>query len=211
MSFLARWYLGTLASAAVTLGMKKRALELYREIVASDPTDTAARSTVGNMLMEAGDRAGALQEFRQLVEIAPSDSDAWFNLAFIREQCEDLDGAEQSFRRSIQLNDQQDRAWYGLALVLIRQERLREAVDALKKNITLQPFSPYGYYQLAMTQHHLGDSGDAWRTYEKLKFFEPRYAATLKRDLEQTKPRGPGLVASDSPDPSIKEALTAST
>ena len=82
-----------------------------------------------------------------------------------------------------------DRAWYGLGLVLIRQGRLQEAIVTLQRNIKLQPFSPYGYYQLGMTYHHLGRSVEAWKMYEKLTQFEPKYAATLKRDLEQTKPQ----------------------
>jgi len=59
----------------------------------------------------------------------------------------------------------------------------------LQRNIKLQPMSPYGYYQLGMTYHHLGRSGEARKMYEKLTEFEPKYAATLKRDLEQTKPK----------------------
>jgi tetratricopeptide (TPR) repeat protein len=67
--------------------------------------------------------------------------------------------------------------------------QVREAIDALKQNVKLQPMSPYGFYQLGMTYHHLGEAGDAWRTYEQLKLFEPKYAATLKRDLESIKPQ----------------------
>jgi hypothetical protein len=42
-----------------------------------------------------------------------------------------------------------------------------------------------------MTYHHLGRNGEAWRVVEKLKQFEPRYAATLKRDIENTPARVP--------------------
>ncbi len=82
-----------------------------------------------------------------------------------------------------------DRAWYGLGLVLIREGRLDEAIVALRRNIKLQPMSPYGYYQLGMTYHHLGRADEAWKVYEELKGFEPRYAATLKRDIEITAPQ----------------------
>jgi hypothetical protein len=58
----------------------------------------------------------------------------------------------------------------------------------MKKNIELQPFSPYGYYQLGMTYHHLGRRDEALRIEEKLRGFEPKFAATLKRDIEQTPP-----------------------
>ncbi|MCA3220461.1 MAG: tetratricopeptide repeat protein [Burkholderiales bacterium] len=189
MNVFMRWWLGLLANIALTLGMKRRALELYREIALHSPKDPRAGATLGSMLMEAGESSAAAQAFERVLAHNPDYADGWFNLGFIHEQRDNVAEAERCFRRAVELNPNHDRAWYGLALVLIRTERLREAVEALKKNIKLQPFSPYGFYQLGMTYHHLGEAGDAWRTYEQLKLFEPKYAATLKRDLETTKPR----------------------
>lgn len=204
-------WLQWVGSAALLVGMKQRAREAYEQIVALDPSDVAARATVGNMAMESGDREGAKQVFRKLLDVAPDDSNAWFNLGYIHDQCDEVEAAEQAFRRSVELNPDQDRAWYGLALVLIRQDRLHDAIAPLRRNIKLQPFSPYGYYQLAMTLHHLGDSGEVWRTYEQLKNFEPRYAATLKRDIEQTRSRAAGTEQSVNPNHPSTEALPATT
>jgi len=209
--FMGKLWLRAVAFAALLLGMKRRALEAYEQMVALDPKDIVAHSTVGNLRMEAGDAAGATDAFLRLLEVRPDDADAWFNLGYIYEQRENQAEAERCFRRAVELNANLDRAWYGLGLVLIRTGRLREAVDVLKQNIKLQPFSPYGYYQLAMTYHHLGDSGDAWRTHEQLKNFEPRYAATLKRDLEQTSPQSRAPIPSSTDPTSYKEAITAST
>ena len=83
----------------------------------------------------------------------------------------------------------------------------------LKKNTELQPFSPYGFYQLGMTYHHLGASGDAWRTVERLRQFEPKYAATLKRDIENTPSRAASRAgaagSATPPQPFHKEAAPA--
>lgn len=212
---LLRWWLAALASVAVFLGAKRRALELYAEIVALDPANVDACATLGNMLAERGELAAAIAQFRRLLDAHPDHADSWFNLGYLHEQHEQLAEAERAFRRAAELNPQHDRAWYGLALVLIRFDRLPEAIGALKTNIKLQPFSPYGYYQLAMTHHHLGDSGDAWRIHEQLKNFEPRYAATLKRDLENTPSRARVQPAPGGGDPpgciTTKEVLGAST
>jgi tetratricopeptide (TPR) repeat protein len=188
--WLMRFWVNQRANVAMLLKRNKAAMTCYRELLALNPRDEIARSTLGNLLMEAGDSTGAAAQFEQLVEINPDNAEAWFNLGYIYEQGERLDDAERCFRRAVALKPSIDRAWYGLGLVLIRNGRLREAVAALKKNTQLQPFSPYGFYQLAMTYHHLGESGEAWRIYEHLKTFEPRYAATLKRDMETTPPRG---------------------
>jgi tetratricopeptide (TPR) repeat protein len=145
----------------------------------------------------------------QLVQRWPDNAEAWFNLGYIHESREDLADAERCFRRALALNPKIDRAWYGLGLTLIRAGRLGEAVEALKKNIELQPFSPYGYYQLGMTYHHLGQRDEALRIEEKLRRFEPKFAATLKRDIEQTAPAAP--VGRTQPIDSIsqKEAIVS--
>ncbi len=124
-----------------------------------------------------------------MVEIDPLAADTWFNLGFLHDKREELGDAERCFRGAVELKPSLDRAWYGLGLVLIRDGRLNEAIVAFTRNIKLQPFSPYGYYQLGMTYHHLGRSIDAWKMYEQLAEFEPKFSATLKRDLQRTAPR----------------------
>jgi tetratricopeptide (TPR) repeat protein len=184
-----RWWINQRANVAMLLKRSEAAIACYRELLALDPSDEVARSTLGNLLMEKGDAAGASDEFERLVEIDPANAEAWFNLGFVYEQRDRLADAERCFRRAVELKPSIDRAWYGLGLALIRCGRLREAVDVLRKNIELQPFSPYGYYQLGMTYHHLGESAEALRIHDKLKGFEPRYAATLKRDMENNTPK----------------------
>ncbi len=187
--WLERQWFATQASLAVLLGLKARAQDLYARIVARAPGDLVARATLGNMLMEQGQAEAAIGQFEALLRAHPDHADSWFNLGFIQEKCDRVEAAEQSFRRALALNAKHDRAWYGLGLVLIRQGRVHEAVAALKKNTELQPFSPYGFYQLAMTYRHLGEDAEAWRLQRHLQGFEPKFAAGLKRDLEQTLPR----------------------
>lgn len=209
--FFSKLWLRMSAFVAIVLGMKRRGLHFYESMVAIDPSDTLARVTVGNLRMELGDAAGAADAFSRLLEHKPDHAESWFNLGYVQEQRDNLVEAERCFRRAVELEATLDRAWYGLALVQIRTGELAQAVHALEKNIKLQPFSPYGYYQLAMTQHHLGDSDAAWRTYEQLKNFEPRYAATLKRDLENTRPRSRPQQSPPSESDAGKEVLPAST
>lgn len=173
---------------AVLLGRRRRSVELMRELLRVVPDDAESRNALGNLLVEIGEPAAAVGQFVQLVERRPDNAEAWFNLGYIHESRDDLANAERCFRRALALNAKIDRAWYGLGLTLIRAGRLDEAVEAMTKNIELQPFSPYGYYQLGMTYHHLGRRDEALRVEERLRGFEPKFAATLKRDIEQTPP-----------------------
>jgi tetratricopeptide (TPR) repeat protein len=203
---LAVWWLHRRANTALIFKRTGQAIEAYREMVAVDPRNDFARLMLGNLLADRGDHAAAVAVLQEMTQRSPDNADAWFNLGFLHDKADALADAERCFRRAVQLNPKLDRAWYGLGLVLIRDGRLEEAVDALKRNVKLQPFSPYGYYQLGMTYHHLGRSEEAWKVHEQLAGFEPKFSATLKRDLERTPPRAAAGPKNDS---QPKEDLTA--
>lgn len=185
---LHRWWLGSQAAVALIFGAKASACALYERIVLLYPGDTKALSSVGNLRMQAGDSAGAVEIFSDLVRRQPDDANAWFNLGYVHEKRDELEPAEHCMREAMRANAKHDRAWYGLALVLIRKGELAAAVSALEQNILLQPMSPYGYYQLGMTLHHLGRVDESRRIAERLRQFEPKYAATLERDIARTPP-----------------------
>jgi tetratricopeptide (TPR) repeat protein len=195
---LAIWWLNRRANAALIFKRNAQAIDAYREMLAVDPGYEFARIMLGNLLAEAGDHAGAARELQRLVELNPDHADGWFNLGFLHDKADDIAQAERCFRRAVQLKPSLDRAWYGLGLVLIRDGRLEEAVDALKQNVKLQPFNPYGYYQLGMTYHHLGRDAEAWKVHEQLTGFEPKFSATLKRDLERTPSHSKSVPSNDS-------------
>ena len=207
-ALLSKWWMSGLAATAIVLGRKRRALELYERIVELVPRDSDARSTVGNLKMELGDRRGAIDAFEELLARDARNAGAWFNLGYLYDHGEENAQAERCFKAAVEFDAKLDRAWYGLGLVLIREGRLHEAIAALKRTTKLQPFSPYGFYQLAMTHWHLGESENAWSIQRELSRFEPRFAATLKRDLEHAAPRaGPSATPALVPG-STKEAVT---
>ena len=76
-----------------------------------------------------------------------------------------------------------DQAWYGLALALIEQGRLHEARDVLKKTTILQPMAPHGWYRLGQVELALGAPEKALQVVDRLRQFEPKVAAQLKRDI----------------------------
>lgn len=206
-----RWWLTLQGFVASLLGMKRRELELQTRIWKLAPSDGRAGATVATLLVERGRHDEAVAVLEQTLGRTPDYADGWFNLGFIHEQRGDIEAAERCFRRALELNPKLDRAWYGLALALIRAGRLQEAIPALQENIRLQPFSPYGYYQLGMTHHHLGQADEALRVYERLKHFEPKYAATLRRDLDSIQPRARADAVPLPTTSTGKEALTAGT
>jgi len=191
MRWLVRLWLNAQATVALVFGRKAAARALFERMIELNPDDAVALSSLGNLRMEAGDSAGAISALADLVGRRPADANAWFNLGYVHEKRDELADAERCMRQAASVNPRHDRAWYGLALVLIRKGALTQAVDALEKNIALQPLSPYGFYQLGMTLHHLGRADKAQRMVDRLRQFEPKYAATLERDIQRTVPRCP--------------------
>lgn len=193
MSWLVRklrmWWLQRQANAAILFKRPADAARAYRSMRMVEPENDLVQLMLGNLLAEAGDASGALQELETLIRRNPRHADAWFNLGYLHDQADCLDDAERCFRRALELRPTIDRAWYGLGLVLIRQRRLEEALEAFEQTIKLQPFAPYAYYQLGLTYHHLGRSDEAWKVHRRLVEFEPKFSATLKRDLERTVPQ----------------------
>lgn len=185
--FVRVWWQNRVANLALLFGRKRAAEQAYWRIIALAPDNNFARMVLGNLLAERGDEAGAAEQFLSVVERDERQADAWFNLGFLYEKRHEPERAERCLRKAVELKPGLDRAWYGLGLVLITQGRLEEATAALKKNVKLQPFSPYGYYQLAMTWVNLGKSDEAWKVQRELEKFEPKYARTLARDLEQAR------------------------
>jgi tetratricopeptide (TPR) repeat protein len=210
MSWLARklevWWLQRRANAAILFKRPADAARAYREMLVVEPNNDLAQLMLANQLAETGDAAGAVAELERLTARNPQHADAWFNLGYLHDQAERPVDAERCFRRALELRPNIDRAWYGLGLVLVRQHRLDEAIDAFRQTIKLQPFAPYAYYQLGMTYHHLGRSEDAWNVYKQLVEFEPKFSATLKRDIERTAPQA---VPMSNPSSSPKEEKTA--
>src|SRR5262245_18118020 len=83
VELLYSWWLSALASVAVFFGRKRRALDLYQQIVELRPRNERAHSTVGNLQMELGDAQAAKRTFEALTAAAPRNATAWFNLGFI--------------------------------------------------------------------------------------------------------------------------------
>ena len=200
---LVRWAirlcLNAQASIALIAGRRLAAARMFEQMIELNPDDAAALSSLGNLRMQAGDSVAAIRALTELSGRRPLDANAWFNLGFVHEKRDELADAERCMREAVRLNARHDRAWYGLALVLIRNGELAPAAAALEHNIALQPLSPYGFYQLGLTYHHLGRADKAQRMVDRLRQFEPKYAATLERDILRTVPRDAAFAVSAEP------------
>ncbi len=177
-----RWYFNQAAAWCVLFRRRDLALEYYERMLALEPGDTLALSSIAFQTAQLGKKRESLAVIDRLLAVAPRDAEAHFNRGFLLQEMNDHAGAMVAFERAITLNPDHDRAYYGLALSLIATRRLTEALAPLKRNTTLQPMSPYGWYQLARVQHDLGHTAETQSVLDHLARFEPKVARQLERE-----------------------------
>ncbi|MCB2018894.1 MAG: tetratricopeptide repeat protein [Hydrogenophaga sp.] len=177
------WLCRTTVRTLLTFGWSSQARERIRHRLVKVPDDAYALATQAHLQSQQGDKSEAIRTLQHLVDVHPGLSSAWFNLGFLLDQAEEPARAEAAFQRALEIEPSMDRAWYGLGLSLICQNRLDEAINALRRNTELQPLSPYGWYQLARVHAERQDDGEVQRIIDRLRQFEPKFAAQLTREV----------------------------
>lgn len=172
-----------LAQACLVFGMKARALDALRRLVAEYPRQRRAWGILGFLHADAGRLDEALAAFDRVLEIEPGHPDTIFNAAYVMQKARRHEEAITRFQQVLDRNRFMDRAWYGMGLSLAALGRHEEAVEKLREAVRLQPFNPYAGYQLAAALHKLGRHEEVRSEYERVRGFEPKIAAQMRRDL----------------------------
>lgn len=170
------------AKALLVVGMRRRAHEVFQDILDLNPDDVLALNSLG--FNELNDRrlVQALGFFERALALTPTNANAHFNVGFVCEELGRSQEAEQAFRAALQIDEKMDRAWYGLGLVLVRQRRFEESLVAFERNTKLQSMSPYAWYQMARVHMEMHEPEKALEVMRHLNGFEPKVAAQLERE-----------------------------
>ena len=174
------------ALALLACGKHAKALPRFDRMLVLVPADRYALSSRAHVLVQLNRLDESIVNLQQLTRIAGSKEQlgaAWFNLGYVLKQKGRHGDAVCAFKHAVGYCPGMDQAWYGLALALIEQGRLHEARNMLIKTTTLQPMAPHGWYRLGQVELALGAPEKALQVVDRLRQFEPRVAAQLKRDI----------------------------
>ena len=174
------------ALALLACGKHAKALPRFDRMLVLVPTDRYALSSRAHVLVQLNRLDESIANLQQLTRIAGSKEQlgaAWFNLGYVLKQKGRHGDAVCAFKHAVGYCPSMDQAWYGLALALIEQGSLHEARNMLIKTTTLQPMAPHGWYRLGQVELALGAPEKALQVVDRLRQFEPRVAAQLKRDI----------------------------
>lgn len=171
------------AQTLLFFGANAAALRAFKEIVELDPAQAEAWNVIGFLHAQRGEISEAVPAFDKALALRPRDAALCFNAAFVLQKAGAHGRAVPLLRQAIELDPKLDRAWYGLGLSLAHEGHLEEAIGQFREAARLQPFNPYAGYQLAAVYFKLGRRDELEREYVRIKEFDPKVSAIMRRDF----------------------------
>lgn len=163
----------------LSLNRREHAMNALRDVLAIEPSNMHALSSLGFLHGDAGDHAQAERYFREALAAAPGDANTLFNLGYILQKQSRHEEAIAAFESAVSINATLDRAWFGKGMSLVALKRHADAIPAFERAAKLQPMNPHALYELGMQHHVLGQRDALDKVIEKLRGFDPKATAQL--------------------------------
>lgn len=171
------------AQTLLFFGANRAARRAFGEVVREQPRNAEAWSVLAYLHAQAGEMSEAVPAYEKALALRPGDADLCFNAGFAAQRAGHHVRAMELLQQAIAMNANLDRAWYGLGLSLAHGARYEEAAEKFREAGRLQPFNPYAGYHLAAVLHKLGRSEEVRSEYERVKGFDPKVSALMRREF----------------------------
>ena len=156
---------------------RDRNLARYRELVARDPDDPAARNELGNRLMRAGRPVDALASFREAVRVDPEYLPAVRNLGITLLNARAYDEAAGQFERVLAAEPRDAESHANLGTALAMSGRIEQAVPSFREAIAIRETFPRARYQLARALEFRHQDAEALEQYRVAAGQQPEWPA----------------------------------
>jgi tetratricopeptide (TPR) repeat protein len=153
-----------------------QAENLYRQVLAADPSHAAALSNLGVALQVGGREAEAIACLRRAVELNPHQADAHNNLGNALKDHGNPAEAVACFRQALLLDPRHAYAHNNLGNALKDLGRLVEAADCYRHALYYLPNYGNAYYNLANVLKDQGQPAGALDCYQQALRLNPRHA-----------------------------------
>ncbi|MBT5048229.1 MAG: tetratricopeptide repeat protein [Rhodospirillaceae bacterium] len=120
-------------------GSHDEALELYRDILTTDPTNSVALVYGGVALLETGQVVEAISQLEAAVELHPNMADIHGYLANALQLANRPEAAERHYHRATDLEPGDPTLHGNFGAFLMKQDRLQEAMERFYRAIILKP------------------------------------------------------------------------
>lgn len=133
------------------LALTGKTAESRRELIRlldAHPAYGAARTSLANLALQAGDYDEALTVAQQGAESAPDDAESWFVLGVCHEKREEYDQAEDAYKQVLSIDFRHARALNNLGVLAAREDDVENAVRYLSTAIAFEPLYGEARYNL---------------------------------------------------------------
>lgn len=161
------------AHAAHRGGRLAEARALYRDILASEPTNTEVLYALAILAQQAGRPDVAVRRLQEALSHRPDFIEARIALGNSYLALGQLDQAARHFEQATALDPELAEAHNGLGLALQRQGRLEQALARYRRAIALRPRYAAAHNNLGTTLRELGRFDQAIGHYETAVRLEP--------------------------------------
>ncbi len=160
-------------------GRLAEAEAVYREILASDPSNVDALHLLGMAVAQAGERGPAIDLIGRAIHGNPAVPAFHNNLGTVLQAEGRLAEAVRSFRRGLELDPRYAEAHINLANCCQSLQLRDEAVMHYREALRLKPGSPEGHNNLGNALAALGRAAEAIACYYEAVRLKPAYAEAL--------------------------------
>ncbi len=152
------------------------ALEHWNEFLAKSPTDAAALSNRGNVLLSLGDPKGAIADQTKAIELDPDELDPYLNRGVAEEALELWDEAIADYSWVLQHDSSDSSALYNLGNVMGSLDNWSEAEILFSQAAHSNVSFAMARSSLALAEYQLGEFDQAERELRKLIRKYPLFA-----------------------------------
>src|SRR5580658_948953 len=154
-------------------GRLQEADQLYRIILAQQPSHSGAMHYLGVIAHQEGRKEIAVELIRQALALNPNDASAFSNLGNSLKDLGQTDEAMAAFRKSISLNPNLPEPHSNLANALRDRDELDEAIAEYRRAITLQPNYAEAHFYLGSALTAAGQLNEAIVEFRKAIAMRP--------------------------------------
>ncbi len=138
-----------------------RAMELYLEILETNPQSETALTGLGNAYLAQGDAATAKDYFEQAVEVDPQSADAYLGMASAYQELGELEQAVSSFEGALANDPDNLQIMFPLSLLYYQLEDYEQAIPYMEQVLAQNPGMNGLRSRLIQSYVNLGQYGDA--------------------------------------------------
>lgn len=172
------------AERALREGDFETAEKLFRELLAKDAGDKAARLGLSYSLLKRGNLQDAYDHAARVVASDPLSARAHAILGASILAAGDFRAAVEEFRTALELKDNDPLAINGLAMINFYENRLDESLTGLRRAVFLDPREPDYIFNLAVAAARAERYKESADAYEQFLRIAPRYDSDRRARIE---------------------------